>query len=206
MTGTCCVTRRFRALAVLLLAASLVAGASGCARRSALVNYAPTSGYRFSPPPPDKALVVFLRPAFLGYAISAAVYEDDKFLGIVMRHSYIEHLTPPGKHLYMVVSEAADFLGADLQGGKIYFVQVVPRMGAWRARFSLHPITPSGSEWEVLPDWLDRSYRAVLNQDGIEWARENDESVKEKKDDYLPVWEEKPERPELRPADGVAQF
>jgi len=42
-------------------------------------------GTRLVPAPADKAVVVFLRPEFKGYAISAAVYEDDAFLGIVMR-------------------------------------------------------------------------------------------------------------------------
>lgn len=208
MTGVCRTmtpTGSHRA-GVVLVAACLIVMASGCARRSDLVSYAPASGYQFSSPPPDKALVVFLRPTFLGYSVSAALYEDDTFLGIVMRNSYMEHLTTPGSHTYMVVSGAADFLGADLEGGKIYFVNVVPRLGLMRTRFSLEPITPSGSEWTELPDWLSKSYRATPNEDGLMWARANDDSVKEKRADYLPEWEENADRPQLRPLDGVAQF
>ncbi len=40
----------------------------------------------------------------------------------------------------MVVSEAADFAKADVEAGKTYYVLVTPRMGWWKARFSLRPL------------------------------------------------------------------
>lgn len=196
-------------LAVKVATAIVVAAAaSGCARSSDLVSYSPNTGFHLGAPPPDRAMVVFLRPAYVGNAISAAVYNDDEFLGIVMRHSYIAAPTSPGTHRFMVVSEAADFLGADLEGGKIYFVNVVPRMGWWRARFSLQAITPSSPEWADLGGWLAESREATLNDEGRAWARENQASVKEKKDAYLVDWLSKPEaeRPVLRPGDGVSRF
>jgi hypothetical protein len=147
--------------------------------------------------------VVFLRAAYTGYAISAAVYEDDRFLGIVMRHARLVHETSPGIHRYMVVSEAADFLDADLEAGKTYFVNVRPRMGAWRARFSLYPITPSSPGWSDLPGWLDDSYVVTTNAAGEEWARNNQASVTAKRDKYLRPWLAKATRPLLRPVDGV---
>lgn len=154
-------------------------------------------------PSPDKATVVFLRPAFTGYAITAAVYEDDRFAGIVMRNARLTVELSPGQHRFMVISEAADFLDADVEAGKEYFVKVAPRMGVWRARFSLYPITPTGGEWKDLPEWLADSYPVAVNAEGEEWARENASSVREKHDSYLPEWLERTDRPALRPQDGV---
>jgi hypothetical protein len=156
--------------------------------------------------PEDKALVVFLRPAFRDHAISAAVYEDDRFVAIVMAHTHINHLTQPGTHRYMVVSEAADFLDADLEGGKIYFINVVPRMGMWRARFSLTAITPQSEAWSKLKGWLVESYQVVPNKDGQEWHRNNYDSVREKKAAYLPQWLQKEVKPVLHKQDGVKSF
>jgi len=190
--------------AALLAATVLLLLPAGCARRSDLMtSYA--RGTSLPPAPADRAVVVFLRPAYTGYAISAAVYEDDTFLGIVMRHARLVHETQPGTHRYMVVSEAADFLDADLEAGKMYFVNVHPRMGVWRARFSLEPVTPSSSRWSDLKEWLDGSYAVTRNAAGEAWARDNQESVTAKTDKYLRAWLRKDERPALRKTDGVAQ-
>lgn len=187
-----------------LFVAAVLACGSGCARRSALVDYVPWA--EIGTPSPDRAVIVFLRPSSLGYLISAAVYEDDQFLGIVMRNTYVIQSTTPGRHMYMVVSEAADFMSADLEGGKIYFATVVPRMGWWRARFSLEPVTPSSPSWAQLDGWLRDSQRAILNEEGRQWARDNLESVLGKKAGDLPKWEGKADQPHLRPQDGVSRF
>ena len=189
-------TNRIVVLALLLAAA-------GCARRTSLMTAG--TGGALAAAPADKAVVVFVRPQFKGYAVSAAVYEDGRFIGIVMRDARLVHETDPGAHRYMVVSEAADFLDATLDAGKLYFVRVVPRMGAWRARFSLDPITPGGGEWSDLRTWVAESYPVTANAEGLAWARDNEASVREKERDYLREWLAKPaaERPVLRPGDGV---
>ncbi|MGE3538585.1 MAG: hypothetical protein AB7N91_14305 [Candidatus Tectimicrobiota bacterium] len=148
-------------------------------------------------PPEDQALVVFLRPAFSGHAVSAAVYEEDRFIAIVMARTHIVHLTQPDSHRYMVVSEAADFLDADLAGGKMYFIHVVPRMGAWRARFSLAALTPHSEQWPKLKEWLTESYQVMPNEEGRAWNRNNYDSVREKKEAYLAGWLQKEPRPVL---------
>lgn len=172
---------------------------AGCSRRSNLMSAAPVL-----PAASDMATVVFLRPGFTGYAISAAVYDGDAFAGIVMRHARLTLHVPPGPRRFMVVSEAADFLDADLVAGKEYFVLVTPRMGAWRARFSLRPVTPTGRDWDDLPEWLKESDPVAPNAKGDAWARENAASVREKQADYLPKWLRKTDRPTLRAEDGVA--
>jgi hypothetical protein len=65
-----------------IVALALLAGV-GCARRTSLMSAG--SGGALAAAPTDKAVVVFVRPQFKGYAVSAAVYEDGRFIGIVMR-------------------------------------------------------------------------------------------------------------------------
>ncbi len=184
-----------------------ILGPTGCARRSDLTEAA-KRGAPLALPPADKAVVVFLRPEFLGYAISAAVYEDDHFLGVVMRHARLVRETLPGPHRYMVISEAADFLDADLEAGRIYFVMVRPRTGTLRARFTLEPLTPTSPRWRNVKKWVDHSYPVAPNGLGEYWAQENAPSVEEKKAKYLPRWlaKDESERPALRPGDGVLQL
>ncbi len=70
----------------------------------------------------DDTTVVFMRYSAVGAAIKATVYEitDDKtiFIGIMKNKTKINYPTTAGKHTFMVVSEAADFMEADLAAGK----------------------------------------------------------------------------------------
>lgn len=77
----------------------------------------------------DKALVVFMRPSSLGGAVQSSVYDtraegNDVFAGVVSSKSKVAYLAEPGEHLFMVVSENADFLAANLEAGKRYYVLV----------------------------------------------------------------------------------
>ena len=77
------------------------------------------------------------------FAIQSTVFDvtDDapRMVGIVSAKTKIAYEVAPGEHHFMVVSEAADFMRADLAAGKTYYALVTPRMGVWRARFSLLP-------------------------------------------------------------------
>jgi hypothetical protein len=190
---------RYRIVAPVALVAALLAG---CSVRSDLMTATGESsgGLR---PAPGKALVVFLRPEYVGYAIQAVVYDDVQFIGVVSRHSAVAYQAEPGTHRFMVVSEAADFMDADLARGRTYFVQVRPRMGAWRARFSLAPLSATADARDIAA-WLAESRVASANDRGRRWAEENRSSVLHKKAAYEPKWLEKADRPVLHRDDGSA--
>lgn len=141
--------------------------------------------------PSDKALVYFLRPSNLGYKINAAVYDNEQFIGFVPYNQKLPYFTDPGEHLFMVVSEAADFIKADLVAGKTYYIEVAPRMGMWRARFSLAPITKEDLQTERVQKWIT-TCRLIENKDGAEqWAVDNKPSVTKKRASYLEKWNAK---------------
>ena len=141
------------------------------------------------PVPPDsvvtapdngKAMIVFMRPSSFGFAIQSSVFDiagdTPSLLGIVSAKTKVAHQVAPGEHLFMVVGESADFMSADLEADKTYFALVTPRMGAWKARFSLKP--------PVHADALDSS-EFTERVNSCEWVEEN---TKRPAIGPLPIW------------------
>lgn len=165
----------------------------------------------------DKALVVFMRPSSFGGAVQSSVYDtraegNDVFAGVVSSKSKVAYLAEPGEHLFMVVSENADFLAANLEAGKHYYVLVAPRMGVWKARFSLLPIRNDASAKEGLQskqfsNWDESTEWMVIGPKANSWYQDNIDSIRARKLDYLPKWQsksaaDKAERT-LRSVDGI---
>lgn len=150
-------------------------------------------------PAPGKAMVVFLRSSGLGGAIQSSVYDtgdQDTFIGIVSTGYKTAYQAEPGHHRFMVQAENADFLEADVDAGKTYYVLVSPRIGWWKARFSLLPIRndPSSKQHQVnsaeFREWMEKTSWVDLTPDAEQWYREHAAEVREKKLDYLKKWAE----------------
>jgi hypothetical protein len=156
--------------------------------------------------PAGKALVVFMRPSTLGFAIASSVYElkpaGDVFIGIVPAKRKLAYVADPGSTRFMVVSEAADFMAAELEAGKTYYALVTPRMGVWKARFSLRPVTAEELGGSQFRDW-DGECRWIDNTPASHgWAKEHGSDVQSKKVEYLQKWEPRNDKPTLRASDG----
>jgi hypothetical protein len=48
---------------------------------------------------------------------------------------------------------------AEVAAGRLYFVHVVPHLGAWLARVELDPVKPSEDDWRSLSAWLAQTNR-----------------------------------------------
>lgn len=194
---------------LLLIAITLLAG---CASNPMVV--APQQ--ELLKPLNDESQVVFMRSSFVGSAISASLYEvtngDIEFIGVIVNGTKVSYKTTPGKHVFMVVSEAADFMEADLSAGKTYYSIATPRMGTWAARFSLWPIKndPDADFHTDMPQfdgWL-KNTKLVENTDkSMAWYEANKETVRQKYEKYWPVWKTKSEadllKRTLMPEDGL---
>ncbi len=190
-------------IAVLLL--------SGCASSKMLVS----ETQQLAPPTSEMAQVVFLRASSFGGAIQATVFDvssdEPEFIGISSSKTKLAYTVEPGKHVFMVVSEAADFLEAELDGGKTYYAMITPRMGAWKARFSLHPVRASSGEFQHTSDkfqkWLSNSKFVENTPESKAWFQENKANIRSKQADYWAVWKEKSEEDikarTLNPNDGI---
>jgi hypothetical protein len=159
-------------------------------------------------PETGKSMIVFLRPSTLGFAIQSSVFRIDEdgpvLAGIVAASMKVAYQLEPGKHLFMVVGESADFMYAELDANKTYYALVTPRMGAWKARFSLKPVHVAELGTSQFQKWMEGCEWVEKTSDSDIWARENMASVKQKQQKYYVTWMEKEEsqRPRLLPQDG----
>lgn len=178
-----------------LLALAATALLTGC---SSLMQ--PVSNQVVQPSPQDGAQVVFMRSAFTAKAIDASVYEvtDGKtqFVGILSNDTKVAYPTAAGHRTFMVVSEAADFLEADLVAGKTYYAMVTPRMGMWKARFSLWPVSRDPkAEYSLqskdFKDWISDTQLVTNSPKSLSWFENNKTSVEAKRVEYWPVWQKK---------------
>ena len=170
---------------VLLLAFTMLVG--GCASKNMdLVN---ADAY-VTKPSPGKALVFFIRDTSFGGAIQAALYDETEFIGTSSANTHIAYMANPGKHMFMITGESADFMEADLQAGKTYYADVVPRMGVWKARFSFRPhngqVDRAAEERS-----LSGTKQVSVNASGIAWGEGSRNSAQKMKDKYLPEWQSK---------------
>lgn len=200
-----CITKYFLSCFSVCMLALLVAGCAGTVK-----NMQPVPPESIvSAPQEGKSLLVFMRPSGLGFAIQSSVFEikSDKpsLVGIVAAKTKVSHQLEPGEHLFMVVGESADFMSAELEANKTYYALVTPRMGAWKARFSLKPVhanelaTSQFTEWEEACEWVEKTAASD------EWASSNMASIQSKQSKYYEKWMNKDvsERPRLLPGDGI---
>ncbi len=183
-----------RMIHALLLLATLVLG--GCASNP--MQVAPDQ--KLAAPTSQTAQVVFMRSSFVGSAINASVYDvtNDElvFIGIMANGTKLSHQVPPGKRRFMVVSEAADFMEADLAPGLTYYGMVTPRMGAWKARFSLWPIKKEApAEFHQgmadFKTWREGTQLVGMTPAAQQWFAANRADIEAKRKEYLVVWQRK---------------
>jgi hypothetical protein len=180
--------RLLTAIALLLLLARGGCATTGTMAPSTTAAPVPQAG---------KAMVVFMRPSYFGMAIQASVYDvtqpTQEFIGIVNTRTKLAYQAEPGKHLFMVIGENADFLNAMLDAGKTYYVLVSPRIGFWKARFSLLPVhadpaakyntrSAEFARWQAGTRWVEKTPAADA------WYRDNAASVSAKRADYMQRW------------------
>ncbi|HEY5956259.1 MAG TPA: hypothetical protein VIV60_06895, partial [Polyangiaceae bacterium] len=105
--------------------------------------------------PPDKALVVFMRPSGLGQAkLFTVINGHGHFLGDAQAGARFAVAVPPGEQLFVTWSETVAPMRANLLPGHIYYVLVDPRMGVWKARVDLLTVSKRTGNWKDLSDWL----------------------------------------------------
>lgn len=173
-----------------------------------------------APPPSDKAQVVFLRPSGMGWLDDASIHDitehNIEFIGLVTAKTRIAHNMEPGTHRFMVVGENADFMEAELEGGKIYYVVVTIRPGYWAPRFSLlpvstRPVTEINRESDRFIVWMrDETRWAEMLPSAEQSIVSKNTEIEELMVRYLVRWNEQP--PEhiakrtMLPEDGVIEW
>ncbi len=197
-------TRRFATCSAVLFIAVL---ASGCIGKVSRMQLVPADRV-VTGPAEGKAMVVFLRATAFGGAIQSAVFEmnngEPSLVGIVAAYKKVAYQVDPGKHLFMVTGENADFMSADLEANKTYYALVTVRMGAWKARFSLKPIPAAEGRSSKLNGWLKKCKWVEKIPASDAWMHDNMPSIRNKYNVYYEKWMAKSasRRPAMLPRDG----
>jgi hypothetical protein len=119
-------------------------------------------------PPADKAMVVFLRPSGLGFAINFSILDQQgRWIGEAVAKSQFAVELPPGEYMFVGWAENTAALKATLAPGRVYYVKVDPSMGFGSARVTLEAITPRHADWRELPTWLSETTRLETLPSGI---------------------------------------
>lgn len=146
-------------------------------------------------PPADeeKATVVFMRPSSFGGAIQSTVYEvkadQPEFIGIVSTDYKIAYQAEPGKTLFMVVGESADFMEAELAPNHIYYVTVVPRVGFWKARFSLAATPESEFDDADFKENVAECDFVQNTPESLQWAEAHEAEIQALYERYYEKWQ-----------------
>lgn len=200
------ISKQFKAIMVV---ATIVLG--GCATAN-LMDEAASN--KIVPPPADKAAIVFMRTSFVAGAINAEIIEIEndelKLVGGLPTGNKVVHLTEPGEKVYMAYGTAADFMIANVEGGKTYYSIVRPNWGS--GAFIPTPIRTDGSSDfnTSIPDfqkWIDETKLLVKRPDSDAWFEQNRAKYR---DIYQRYWKkfqtksaaQKQERT-ITPADGL---
>ena len=102
-----------------------------------------SSAQGIQPAPANKAVVYIVRTSVYGIGINFSFYDSTRFLGKFNGTNYLRYECEPGSHLLWARSENRDFVEADLEAGKTYFLEVVPQMGAVKAGVKMYPVIPT---------------------------------------------------------------
>ena len=191
----------------ILIVLCIVFALSGCASKYMQpVDPEKEQSYQ---PSETEAIIIFMRPSVFGGAIQSTVFDattdENVLVGIVSSKAKVAHRAAPGEYLFMVIGESADFMKAEVEAGKIYYALVTPRMGAWKARFSLKPIHRGELDSEEFKKWVSSCSFVENTDSSYQWASDNAPSIQSKRQKYYQKWMSKSEmdRPMLYKEDGM---
>ncbi len=94
----------------------------------------------------NEASVTFIRNSVLNNKILTDIYDISPNgtvynIGTSIYNTKLRYVTNAGHHVFAVRGEVFDFITADLEAGKHYYVTVSPTMGLVSARFKLTPVS-----------------------------------------------------------------
>ena len=137
-----------------------------------------------------------------GSKILAAVFDisdgSPKFVGLIPNKTKLAYRVSPGSHKFMVYCpEAADFMDAEVAGGKEYFVMVLPHVGSLTWRFSFRPVRSHsidefGFGSTQFERWRKDTESIEVTPAAFSWSADNQANVLDNMHEYLPRWNSKP--------------
>ncbi|EDY84325.1 hypothetical protein VDG1235_3956 [Verrucomicrobiia bacterium DG1235] len=146
----------------------------------------------------DQALVIFMRPSMLGAAIKSPILditdEQSQVIGNFAAGKKIAYYCEPGERRFMSMGENVDFVDAKLAAGKIYYVQIIPKMGALKARFILKPFKKNSGDpdFALNSEKQQKSFKkckwVVTDDKDRKWAKNKSDKIVKRRSKFTEKW------------------
>ncbi len=120
----------------------------------------------------DKSVVYFVRAKGLGALINFTYFDGEKAIGRFNAPKYLRYECEPGKHLFWARSENKSFVEADLEAGKMYLIEVVPKMGGLKASVELVPVDVKAYKMNKIQKLLTKREPEVFDAAELEELQE----------------------------------
>lgn len=152
-----------------------------------------SSTQQISPPAPERAKIVFMRTSMVAGAIGCDLFEvvngELRFVGQLPTGNKVVYETTPGEKVFMAYGTAADFMLANVTGGKTYYSIVRPNWGT--GGFAPTPIRLGGSTEPEFQNWLSNTKQIEPQENAKPWFLENKTRFQEIYKDYWSRFERK---------------
>jgi hypothetical protein len=142
------------------------------------------------PPGPDKAKVIVYRTSLFGESAHFPVYEilDDggRLLGFTETDCYFEVTCPPGLHLFLTWNEGEEYVVADLEPGKTYYLRAYSKFGLAFPRPGLAPVEKDSDRWKDLEKaWPTLRCRELDPREAAEFTARHQDRLREAHRSYV---------------------
>lgn len=167
-----------------------------------------------SEPVPTNATVTFFRSSIFGAAVQAPVAKEGiektiEPVGVVSVSYKVRQEVAPGEHTYIVGGESSSLIKGDFKENKHYYVRVEPRLGLWKSRFALIPLTKEELSKQNIQEEIKSCKLMELNESGIQWFKEHDQSMRDKLANAIEGYEDDVKDGDavyIQPQDGIDEL
>ena len=154
-------------------------------------------------PTQDRALVRFMRPSGMGFAVNFNLLDGTKVIGNSVAKSQFDYLADPGHHLFVSTAENKVFLEADLAPGKVYYIITRIYPGWWRPRVAFEAVTRGSENWDAVLQYEKELQRLEPDEANLRvWQDAHREEIQALLTAYESEFKAKYTWPKLLPNDG----
>jgi len=154
-------------------------------------------------PTAEKALVRFMRPSGMGFAIEFNLFDGEELIGNIVAKSQIDYVADPGRHVCMSTAENKVFLDADLAPGRLCYIITRISPGVWRARVAFIAVTRGSEYWESVLQYEQELQKLEPDEAKLKaWEESNKEQIRALLSAYETDFKQRYDWPKLTSGDG----
>jgi len=129
-----------------------------------------------TPPPPEHAVLYFIRPSIVGFAVPLVLFHENKVISTLKAKSYERHIIPAGTYHFSIANTTDNtFITTHLRAGGIYFVRINGLNG------DIVPIDANHKEFIKLLKFISDKEPFVSNADKLQGEAKKYSKIMERK-------------------------